>query len=163
RVVRRKGTTSFIGIDAAVDIQYKSVNDDSTVCHFCPNECKRTFIDTTCPDGSTARYISGFSCEKGTVESEEAMLALVKERKEIAVFSDPTSEGMWVEGGKYGSVDPCFPSKVAQAHIHNLLFKHHEEKALHFIFFPILMNVPNFLENTMDGTSCPIVAGAPNV
>jgi activator of 2-hydroxyglutaryl-CoA dehydratase/predicted nucleotide-binding protein (sugar kinase/HSP70/actin superfamily) len=260
RVIRRRGTSTFIGIDAAIDIQYKSVNDDSTVCHFCPNECKRTFIDTTCPDGSTARYISGFSCEKGTVESEEAMLALVKERKEIAkefpnlvsyeaskafkhfyqpaplppngsplediqvkkglfgirrekvvrpfqrsgaetrerlrkvrigmprvlnmystapyfrtyfealgvgkqnvVFSDPTSEEMWVEGGKYGSVDPCFPSKVAQAHIHNLLFKHHEEKALNFIFFPILMNVPNFLENTMDGTSCPIVAGAPNV
>ena len=260
RVVKRRGHSTFIGIDAGIDIKFQSVNDESTVCHFCPNECKRTFIDTECPDGSTARYISGFSCEKGTVESEEAMLALVKERKAIAkefpnmisyeagkafkhfyqpaplppngspvedisirrglfgikrekivrpfrrssaqtrellrkvrigmprvlnmystapyfrtyfetlgvakqnvVFSDPTSEEMWVEGGKYGSVDPCFPSKVAQAHIHNLLFKHHEEKALQYIFFPILMNVPNFLENTMDGTSCPIVAGAPNV
>ena len=30
---------------------------------------ERTFIDTECPDGTTARYISGFSCEKGTVES----------------------------------------------------------------------------------------------
>jgi hypothetical protein len=29
-----------------------------------------------------SRYISGFSCEKGTVESEEAMIALSKERKE---------------------------------------------------------------------------------
>ncbi|MBM4357093.1 MAG: CoA activase [Deltaproteobacteria bacterium] len=260
RVVRRKGSSTFIGIDAAVDIAFSTKNDESTVCHFCPNECKRTFIDTECPDGSTARYISGFSCEKGTVESEEAMLALVKERKAIAkefpnlvayeasrafkhfyqpaplppngsplddvlvrrglfgikrervvrpfqrataearerlkkvrvgmprvlnmystapyfrtyfealgltkqnvVFSDPTSEEMWVEGGKYGSVDPCFPSKVAQAHLHNLLFKQHEEKALDFIFFPILMNVPNFLANTMDGTSCPIVAGAPDV
>src|SRR5690606_31784507 len=38
------------------------------------------------------------------------------------VFSDETSEEMWLEGGKYGSIDPCFPSKVAQAHIHNLLF-----------------------------------------
>ena len=25
------------------------------------------------------------------------------------------------------------------------------------------MNVPNFLENVMDGTSCPIVAGVPDV
>ena len=33
------------------------------------------------PDGSTSRYISGFSCEKGMVESKEAMLDLVKERK----------------------------------------------------------------------------------
>jgi activator of 2-hydroxyglutaryl-CoA dehydratase/predicted nucleotide-binding protein (sugar kinase/HSP70/actin superfamily) len=260
RVVKRKGTSKFIGLDAAIDIKYTTKNDESTVCHFCPNECKRTFIDTECDDGSTARYISGFSCEKGTVESEQAMLDLVKERKQIAkefpnlisyeasrafkhfyqpaplpedgtliedveikkgffsirkktiqrpirrasmearerlkhvrvgmprvlnmystapyfrtyfealgitkqnvVFSDPTSEEMWVEGGKYGSVDPCFPSKVAQAHIHNLLFHHHEKKALNYLFFPILMNVPNFLENCMDGTSCPIVAGVPDV
>ncbi len=32
----------------------------------------------------TSRYISGFSCEKGTVESKEAMLDLVAERKKIA-------------------------------------------------------------------------------
>jgi len=260
RVVTRRGESSFIGLDEAIDIGYSTKNDESTVCHFCPNECKRTFIDTTCPDGSTARYISGFSCEKGTVESEEAMLELVRERKKTAkqfpnlvayegskafkhfyqpapmpedgaliddfevrhglfgikkkrikrpfrrasrqarerlknvrigmprvlnmystapyfrtyfeslgmrkqnvLFSDPTSEEMWVEGGKYGSVDPCFPSKVVQAHIHNLLFQHHEDKALDYLFFPILMNVPNFLENVMDGTSCPIVAGVPDV
>ncbi len=260
RVVKRRGESKFIGLNEAIDIEYTTKNDEETVCHFCPNECKRTFIDTECPDGTTARYISGFSCEKGTVESEEAMLELVRERQKTAkqfpnlisyegskafkhfyqfapmpeettfvddvqvkkglfsirkvkvkrpfrrasqetrerlkkvriglprvlnmystapyfrtyfealgitkanvVFSDPTSEEMWVEGGKYGSVDPCFPSKVAQAHIHNLLFHHHEKKALNYIFFPILMNVPNFLVNTMDGTSCPIVAGVPDV
>jgi predicted nucleotide-binding protein (sugar kinase/HSP70/actin superfamily) len=53
---------------------------------------------------------------------------------------------------------------VVQAHIHNLLFHHHtDDKPLSYIFFPVLMNVPNFLENVMDGTSCPIVAGVPNV
>ena len=26
-------------------------NDEETVCHFCPNKCKRTFIDTKRPDG----------------------------------------------------------------------------------------------------------------
>ena len=45
--------------------------------------------------------------------------------KQNVVFSDETTEEMWVEGGKYGSIDPCFPRKVAQAHIHNLLFHHH--------------------------------------
>ena len=35
------------------------------------------------PHGDSARYISGFSCEKGTVESEEAMLALTAERKKL--------------------------------------------------------------------------------
>ena len=261
RVVKRKGKSTFIGIDATIALEYTTKNDDETVCHFCPNECKRTFIDTKRPDGTTSRYISGFSCEKGTVESEEAMLDLVKERKKIArqfpnlvdyeakqafrhfyepapmpaegapvkdvvlkkgffsikkvettrpfrrsgaavqeklrrtriglprvlnmystapylrtyfealgvpkqnvVFSDATSEEMWVEGGKYGSIDPCFPSKVAQAHIHNLLFHHHsEDKKLNYIFFPILTHVPSFGEGVMDKTSCPIVAGVPDV
>jgi activator of 2-hydroxyglutaryl-CoA dehydratase/predicted nucleotide-binding protein (sugar kinase/HSP70/actin superfamily) len=263
RVVKRKGRSTFIGIDAAIGLEYESRTDDSTTCHFCPNECKRTFIDTHRPDGSKARYIAGFSCEKGTVESHEAMLELVAERKKIArafpnlveyearrafqhfyepeplpeagtplrtheirkgflgtkrvaverpfrrataeaqerlrrvriglprvlnmystapyfrhyfealgipkqnvVFSDETSEEMWVEGGKYGSIDPCFPSKVAQAHIHNLLFHQHQPdkgKPLHYIFFPVLTHVPSFIEGVQDKTSCPIVAGAPEV
>ncbi|MEZ4301799.1 MAG: BadF/BadG/BcrA/BcrD ATPase family protein, partial [Polyangiaceae bacterium] len=84
RVVKRKGKSSYIGIDATIALDYTTKNDEETVCHFCPNECKRTFIDTMRPDGTTSRYISGFSCEKGTVESEAAMLDLVKERKKIA-------------------------------------------------------------------------------
>jgi predicted CoA-substrate-specific enzyme activase len=84
RVVKRKGSSGFIGLDAAINLEYTSKNDVETVCHFCPNECKRTFIDTKRPNGSTSRYIAGFSCEKGTVESKEAMLALVADRKKIA-------------------------------------------------------------------------------
>jgi activator of 2-hydroxyglutaryl-CoA dehydratase/predicted nucleotide-binding protein (sugar kinase/HSP70/actin superfamily) len=261
RVVKRKGHSTFIGIDAAIALEYSTKNDEETVCHFCENLCKRTYIDTKGLDGTTSRYISGFSCEKGTVESEDAMLALVSDRKKTAkkfpnlvdyesklafrhfykpeplpkegtpledfivkkgflgirrvattrpfqrsglstqeklrrvrigiprvlnlystapyfrtyfealgvqrqnvVFSDVTSEEMWVEGGKYGSIDPCFPSKVTQAHIHNLLFTHHTDaKKLNYIFFPILTHVPSFGEGVMDKTSCPIVAGAPDV
>ncbi len=261
RVVKRRGHSTFIGIDAAIALEYTTKNDESTVCHFCENNCKRSFIDTVRPDGTASRYISGFSCEKGTVESEDAMIALVTGRKAIArqfpnlvdyeskrafaswhkpaplpaegtmvrdvvvkkgflgirrvevqrpvqrsgeaareklrrvrigipramniystapyfrayfealgvqkqnvVFSDATNEEMWVEGGKYGSIDPCFPSKVVQAHIHNLLFVHHsEQKKLHYIFFPVLTHVPSFSEGVMDKTSCPIVAGVPEV
>ncbi len=261
RVVKRKGFSTFIGVQATLDLEYTTKNDEETVCHFCENNCKRTFIDTKRPDGSTSRYIAGFSCEKGTVESKEAMLSLVEERKKIAkqfpnmvdyeakrafmhfykpvpmpedkspirdvevkkgflgtrrvevirpfqrasaevwekrrstrigiprvlniystapwlrtyfealgiqrqnvVFSDETTEELWVEGGKYGSIDPCYPSKVAQAHIHNLLFHHHtEKKPLKYIFFPILTHVNNFVADTMDNASCPIVAGAPDV
>jgi predicted CoA-substrate-specific enzyme activase len=260
---KRNGKTRFIGVKGILDLEYTARTDDSTTCHFCPNECKRTFIDSKRPDGSQARYISGFSCEKGTVESKEAMLALMAERKKTAaqfpnvvdyeskrafvhlydatplpaegtpvkdvkvtktllrikreevtrgfkrssaeaaarrksirvgiprvlnvystapffrayfevlglgrsniVFSDATSEEMWVEGGKYGSIDPCFPSKVAQAHVHNLLFHHHEperKRALNYIFFPILTHVNNFVQDTQDNASCPIVAGTPDV
>ena len=31
--------------------------------------------------------------------------------KQNVVFSDATTEEMWVEGGKYGSIDPCYPSR----------------------------------------------------
>ncbi len=86
--------------------------------------------------------------------------------KKNVVFSEPTNEEMWVEGGKYGSIDPCFPSKVVQAHVHNLLFRKHEPeegRALTHIFFPILTHVPSFVKDTMDNASCPIVAGTPKV
>jgi activator of 2-hydroxyglutaryl-CoA dehydratase/predicted nucleotide-binding protein (sugar kinase/HSP70/actin superfamily) len=261
RVVKRKGKSTFIGIQAAIDLEYTTKNDDETTCHFCPNNCKRTFIDTKRPNGTTSRYIAGFSCEKGTVESKEAMLELVADRKKIAqqypnmvsyeanrafshfykpepmpedgalvddievrkgifgvrrvavkrpfkrsskesqekrrsvrigiprvlnlystgpffrtyfesiglqkqnvIFSDETTEEMWIAGGKYGSIDPCFPSKVAQAHVHNLLFvQHTEKKPLKYIFFPIITHVLNFVSDTMDNATCPIVAGAPDV
>lgn len=263
RVVKRRGYSTFLGLDAAINLQYVTRNDESTRCNFCPNHCSRTFIDSQTADGQTARYISGFSCEKGTVEDKEAVIQLTKNRQELKkhypnlveyeaqrmyqhfydpepmpdtdkliedvqlkrnwfgmggirktpkrlsferspiealerrnnirigiprvlniwstapfwrtyfetlgigknniVFSDYTSEEMWQEGGKYGSIDPCYPSKVAQAHIHNLLFKHHERKPLKYIFFPCITHIPTHLQNVMDSTSCPIVAGAPNV
>jgi hypothetical protein len=83
RVVRRRGHSAFIGIDSAINLNYVSVNDESTVCHFCPNNCSRTFIATETPDGRTSRYISGFSCEKGTVGSKEAQKELTRDRKVI--------------------------------------------------------------------------------
>ncbi len=261
RVVKRRGRSTFIGLDAAINLEWTATNDESTRCHFCPNECSRTFIDASTPNGDSARYISGFSCEKGTVESEEAMLALTADRKKLGkqypnlvdaeskllfrhfydpkplpepgstitdievrpgllgpkrvevqrpfvrsdaaaierrrrlrvgiprmlniwstapfwrtyletlgiqrqhvVFSDETTEELWMEGGKYGSVDPCYPSKVGQAHIHNLIFHHHsEDKPLHFILNPVLTHIPSFVKNAQDYTSCPIVQGSPNV
>jgi len=261
RVVNRRGKSRFIGLDAAISLEFTSINNESTVCHFCPNHCSRTFIDTKTPEGRTSRYISGFSCEKGTVESIDALKLLEKRRKELKthypnlvdyearlafrhfytpepippdgtliddvdvrttmlgrirktavrrtirrsdadaiarrkhlrigiprvlniyssgpiwrtyfealglhemniVFSDTTSEEMWAEGSRYGSIDPCYPSKVAQAHIHNLLFKKHAQKKLDFIFFPCITHMPTFVAGTQDSTSCPIVAGAPKV
>ena len=261
RVVRRRGKTAFIGLDQAIDINYTSTNDETTRCNFCPNNCSRTFIDTKTLDGKSARYISGFSCEKGTVENLDALKVLNKERqkrmkqypnlvdyeaklafksfyeprpmpshgapvddvvvkrtllgavrhkpiqrpfqraaadvwakrKDVrigiprvlnlystgpfwrayfevlgidsrnVVFSDETGEEMWQAGCKYGSVDPCYPSKVCQAHIHNLLFKHHEKKPLNYIFFPSITHIPTFIVNQMDTASCPVVSGTPKV
>jgi activator of 2-hydroxyglutaryl-CoA dehydratase/predicted nucleotide-binding protein (sugar kinase/HSP70/actin superfamily) len=261
RVVKRRGHSTFIGLDAAINLKFTTVNDESTVCHFCPNNCSRTFIDTRTPDGRTSRYISGFSCEKGTVESVDALRLLEAKRKDQKakfpnlvdyearlafrhfytprpipaagesiddvelgktwlgkvkrtpvrrpirrssaeaaerrksirigiprvlnlystaplwrtyfetlgiderniVFSDQTSEEMWAEGSRYGSIDPCFPSKVAQAHLHNLIFKKHEKQKLDYIYFPCITHMPTFVAGVQDSTSCPIVAGAPKV
>ncbi len=263
RVVRRSGRFSFIGLDAAIKLDYVTRNDESTRCHFCPNLCARTFVDSKRPDGETSRYISGFSCERGTVESKEVMLDLVRKRKELKAkyvnlleyegrvafrsfytpkdlpkagstttdfevrhtfwggirrkqirrgfqrssesaadrrrairigiprvlnmystaplfrtyfealgiaaqnvcFSPPTSEELFHEGAKYGSIDPCYPSKVVQAHLHHLLFKTHEPERcpLNFVFFPTITHMPTFVEYTMDSAACPIVAGTPNV
>ncbi len=261
RMVRRKGHSTFIGLEAAISLGYTTKNDESTVCHFCPNNCHRTFIDTVKPDGGTTRYIAGFSCERGTVESHEALADLARTRNKLkasypnlvdyesklafksfykpealpeagiqiddvevkktlfggvkrkltkrgferssaeaaerrtklrvgiprvlniyssaplfrayfesvgvssrnVVFSDYTSEEMWAAGNKYGSIDPCFPAKVAQAHVHNLLHEKSKEKQLDYVFFPCMTNLPTFIEGMKDSTACPIVAGTPMV
>ncbi len=259
RVISRRGHSTFVGLDEAIDLDYTTRNDESTRCHFCPNLCSRTFVDTRAASGRTGRYISGFSCERGTVESKEALRDLVRHRKRLKErhvnlveyearlafrhfhspaplppagrmvddvevsrgllgnvrrrpvrrgfkrssrdaaqrraqlrigmprvlnlystaplfrtyfealgvpprnvrFSPVTSEELFQAGAKYGAVDPCYPSKVVQAHIHHLLFE--EREPLDYVFFPTLTHVPTFVERTMDTTSCPIVAGTPNV
>jgi len=265
RVVARRGYSTFIGLDSAINLRYTTRNDEQTRCHFCANNCSRTFIDVESGAESdnrqTARYISGFSCEKGTVEDFDALRALNKLRRQrmvaypnlveyeavwsfkplykpepippagspvndIAVrrtifggvkhrtyqrpfqrsgdanrerrrririgipkglniwstgpfwrayfetlgiasrnivFSDDTSEELWQSGGKYGSVDPCYPAKVVQAHIHNLLFEHHVKAPLDIIFFPAITHLPTFVDKVMDTACCPIVSGTPKV
>ncbi len=261
RVVQRRGYSSFIGLPAALQLTYRVRNDNSTACHFCPSHCARTFTETNTPGGNTSRYISGFGCDKGTVESREAFKKVVSQQREIKanfpnlvdyesklafqhfynppaipeageliedvevkrsflgkvkrkrsrrpmqrsskmalarrqelrigiprvlniyssapiwrtyfetlgvpsqniVFSDYTSEEMWAEGGRYGSIDPCYPAKVAQAHIHNLLFQKHTKKTLDYIFFPCITNIPTFVKGVMESVCCPVVAGTPKV
>ncbi len=261
RIVERRGYSTFIGLDTAIHLEFTSRNDESTVCHFCPNHCKRTFIDTRSSGGRKSRYISGFSCENGTVESREFLKVLADKRRKLkasfpnlvdyearlafrnfyapaplpangeligdvevcrtifgrvrktpvrrpmrrssdadrvwrdnarvgiprvlnlystapmwrtffetlgirsanVVFSDSTSPDLWAEGGKYGSIDPCYPSKVSQAHIHQLLFRKHKDSPLNFLFFPCITHLPTFVSGVMESTACPIVAGAPKV
>jgi predicted nucleotide-binding protein (sugar kinase/HSP70/actin superfamily) len=80
-------------------------------------------------------------------------------RHSSIVFSDYTTDELWTRGARYGSVDPCFPAKVAQAHIHNLLFVKHREEKLDYIFFPAITHMPTHLVCTVDSATCPIFAG----
>lgn len=77
------------------------------------------------------------------------------------VFSGPTTPEMWREGALYGANDPCFPSKVAQAHIHDLIHRTHQARPLDTVFFPAVTHLPTFLDDVIDSASCPLVAGTP--
>ena len=84
------------------------------------------------------------------------------------IWSSITTEKLWVEGSHYGSTDPCFPAKVAQAHIHELLFHAHTDcKArrgpLNYIYYPCITHVPSWVTHTLDNTCCTLAAGSPNV
>ena len=260
-VVSQRGYASFVGLDEALKMTYTSRTDESTRCTFCSINCSRTFIDTQTPSSDTVRYIAGFSCEEGTVESHEALKALkanrrglqedtpnlVKKeasdlfapkynleakiksvseqkvkvtlggwgptfRKEIQrkfihsspqakakrqelkiaipkvlniyslapflrtylealdidplniVFSNFSNEDMFLEGAKYGSVDSCYPAKVAQSHVYALMFdKKFQRKNLDFIWFPAVTELPGYVKHTMGQTSCPIISGTPKV
>jgi predicted CoA-substrate-specific enzyme activase len=80
---------------------------------------------------------------------------------ENLVYSDFTTEELYKEGAKRGAIDPCFPSKVAIPHIHNLIYRHHAKKPLDIIFFPMIDSLTSHLVNTLGQRACPTVATTP--
>jgi predicted nucleotide-binding protein (sugar kinase/HSP70/actin superfamily) len=259
--------TTFIGLDAVQTISYTATTSEDTRCHFCKNECLRTFIDVEASrvvkreqgEADTAsatagarkskvpllpgarRLIVNNSCEKGLVEDVESMreikkdldarlkaapnfveksarevfrsfkpestadalprraftggqkarIELMKRRENLRigiprllnqystnplfsayfeslgvrahnlVYSDYTTEELYKEGAKRGAIDPCFPSKLGIPHVHNLIFKHHEKKALDVIFFPMIDDLKSDLVKTQDCRACPTVTATP--
>ncbi|MBI4890982.1 MAG: CoA activase, partial [Acidobacteria bacterium] len=212
----------------------------STRCHFCSNECLRTFVDIHAPAQDSSRFILA-TCEKGEVEDEGRMREirsatddmrrknpdlsayaaraafqipsppaidprlprwpltagmrarrnLVQRRATLRigmprvlnfysvaplftayfrslgiaaknlVFSSHTTEELYAAGGKRGSVDPCFPSKVAIPHVHNLIAVAHATSPLHVIFFPMLDCLDSPLRGTPASRACPTVTATP--
>ena len=263
-VVAQRGYATFSGMAEALQMTYTSRTDEETRCNFCSINCSRTFIDTKTPSSESVRYIAGFSCEEGTVESHEALKILKDSRKDLQknipnlvkkeskalfdssytlektptkeatiteqqvkvtlggwgptlrkevtrpfqvsskedkahrrklkiaipkvlniyslapflrtylealeinpsniIFSDFSNEDMYLEGAKYGSVDSCYPAKVAQSHVYALLYeKKFARKAFEFMWFPAVTELPGYVKHTMGQTSCPIISGTPKV
>ena len=263
-MVMQRGYATFVGMEEALQMTYTSKTDESTRCHFCSINCSRTFIDTQTPSSQSVRYIAGFSCEEGTVESHEALKLLKESRKnlqqntpnlvkkesmslfaptydletkptastqikeqqvkvtlggwgptlrkeisrnflesspesknyrknlQIAIpkvlniyslapflrtylealdlspmhiqFSGFSNEDMFLEGAKYGSVDSCYPAKVAQSHVYALMYsKKFAKKYFDHLWFPAVTHLPGYLKHTMGQTSCPIISGTPKV
>jgi predicted nucleotide-binding protein (sugar kinase/HSP70/actin superfamily) len=78
------------------------------------------------------------------------------------VYSDFTNDEMFRVGSKRGSIDPCYPSKLGLAHVHNLLFEKHKRKPLDCIFFPMfdVLRSPLILRAS---NACPTTALTPEV
>jgi predicted CoA-substrate-specific enzyme activase len=77
------------------------------------------------------------------------------------VYSDFTSGELYREGSGRGAIDPCFPAKVAMAHVHNLLFAKHPKKKLDAIFFPMIDKLHTPLVHLQGSNACPTVTVTP--
>src|SRR5271167_1288461 len=87
----RGGRTSFRGFDAIDRLTYKTVTAVETVCHWCPVNCQRSFIDVELDGGKGRewskvplgtgweRVIVNNSCPKGLVEDLNEMKVIKTE------------------------------------------------------------------------------------
>ncbi|WP_321471798.1 BadF/BadG/BcrA/BcrD ATPase family protein [uncultured Paludibaculum sp.] len=82
-------------------------------------------------------------------------------RPENVIWSDFTSDGMYRASAGRGAIDPCFPSKIVLAHVHNLLTCHHERKALDAIFLPMFDVLETHLEKVVGSNACPTTIATP--
>jgi predicted CoA-substrate-specific enzyme activase len=254
--VERNGTSpsSFIGVDAAANVEFTARSDESTRCRFCGNRCPRTFVDITMPGGEMIRYISGNGCERGMSDNAEKMreeqtrrrrlkertpnlvelaarevfrpqapepvpvdgtpmplfdpsgrrrnplLSAIRPRRfrgasqetrrrrsemvvgipkllnlyyyapffdayfrslgvRDVVSSDYTTSALWNAGNKWGANDPCFPAKVAPAHVFDLLKK----TDVTHICFPRITHLESVVRNVSGNNACVIQMGTPEV
>jgi predicted CoA-substrate-specific enzyme activase len=243
--------TTFIGLEAVRNIRYQSARGEETRCHFCTNNCMRTFLDINMadledrssfrPQDFGKRRVIIANCEKGAVQDVNSLReikagldairaanpnlvdlaahevwksrhpALVRDTipapsrrtpirnriglkgkrsqlrvgiprilnmyvyaplfsayleclglpAENMVYSDYTTNEMYRAGSSRGAIDPCFPSKIAIAHFHNLIFTKHRRKRLDCIFLPMFDVLCSPLVHTRACNACPTVAVTP--
>jgi activator of 2-hydroxyglutaryl-CoA dehydratase/predicted nucleotide-binding protein (sugar kinase/HSP70/actin superfamily) len=247
--------TTFIGLDSADRVSFEARSGEDTRCHFCTNECQRTFINvhigaspgSSVPPEEPAKHRAAdrrfvvAACEKGAAEdlahmrdikaavdavkaSTPNLVALAvrevwkpraqrlvadpahgrawtpsaRSRRDLLirrdsirigiprvfnmysyaplfigylqslgvppanlVFSDLTTTEMYRAGTTRGAIDPCYPSKIALAHVHNLLFTKHARQPLNCIFFPMVQTMPSPLHGTIGNHACPTVILTP--
>jgi predicted CoA-substrate-specific enzyme activase len=84
-------------------------------------------------------------------------------KKHNIIFSDFTTEKLYRDGSKRGSIDPCYPSKVTLSHIHDLIYKQNLKKKINFVLFPIVDTIPSELVDTVDHKACPASLATPEV
>ncbi|MBF8305697.1 MAG: CoA-substrate-specific enzyme activase, partial [Acidobacteria bacterium] len=85
------GKSQFKGFEIIENLSYKTITAVETVCHWCPVNCQRSFIDVELPDGKGRtwskvpmqvgweRVIVNNSCPKGLVEDLNEMKVIKAE------------------------------------------------------------------------------------
>ena len=254
RLWRNGKQSSFIGLDAACNLSYRTTRTEATRCNFCKNACLRTFVDINAASAELApatskvprqpgeRRLIVASCEKGAVEdldemrdikasidamkdanpnfvsiaahdafkppvvenvedavpsrawssAERERMTLMNKRRNLRigiprvlnayvyaplfnaylqslgvapeniVYSDYTSDELYRSGSSRGSIDPCFPSKIAIAHVHNLIFVKGRRRPFRAIFFPMVDVLHSPLVNLQCTNACPTTTACPN-
>ncbi len=74
-------------------------------------------------------------------------------------YSGNTTHKLWEKGNKWGSIDPCFPAKVAPAHVYELLM---QDEITH-VLLPIVTHLPSHLASTLGNNACVIQMGTSEV
>jgi hypothetical protein len=75
--------------------------------------------------------------------------------------SDFTTAEAYRAGATRGSIDPCFPSKVVIAHVHDLLFGNGRRKPPDCIFLPMFDYLTSPLVNLVAPNACPTATCTP--
>lgn len=90
---QKHGKTNFRGFSTIEELTYKATTSKDTVCHWCPINCQRSFIDVHIGEGEGrpwskvplspgwVRLIVNNACPKGLVEDEKE-LKVVREKME---------------------------------------------------------------------------------
>lgn len=78
------------------------------------------------------------------------------------VTGSGTSEELWRRFAGRGTVDACYPAKLAQAHVAALLADR-AARPFDVMFFPALTHALTAVTGCADTASCPVVAGTPLV
>ncbi|MCP4645723.1 MAG: CoA activase, partial [bacterium] len=81
---------------------------------------------------------------------------------ENLIWSGFTAPRLIEDGLGLGRIDPCFPSKVAAAHVHALLKRHRSGRdPLTHLFMPMIDSMPTWLTGVMASKACPAAVGTP--
>ena len=75
-------------------------------------------------------------------------------------YSHFSSSEQYQQAAGFSAIDPCFPSKVAVAHVYELI-QHCEKEALDAIFFPMFDVLTSPLIHCIGSSACPSGAATP--